>query len=222
MKNPIKITLASLSMATAIGIFAPSANAAITWTISPDANAMAFGVTVVDGTAQIGSADSGTQPTGIYGAGFTTTGTSFNMNFDADLYTWDSYNAPVGGGTGWYDAFIVTVSTTDFYWNLAPTDPVATGPSTWAWGGTNYADGILESYITAPGGYDNIQMTSATPTTFYVSLVLDTKSSPHTDTLHPSWGSFHVSPVPEPETYAMLLAGLGLMGFTARRRKNNA
>jgi hypothetical protein len=30
------------------------------------------------------------------------------------------------------------------------------------------------------------------------------------------------SPVPEPETYAMLLAGLGLMGFTARRRKNNA
>ena len=27
------------------------------------------------------------------------------------------------------------------------------------------------------------------------------------------------SPVPEPETYAMLLAGLGLIGFTARRRK---
>ncbi len=28
--------------------------------------------------------------------------------------------------------------------------------------------------------------------------------------------------VPEPETYAMLLAGLGLMGTIARRRKNNA
>lgn len=28
------------------------------------------------------------------------------------------------------------------------------------------------------------------------------------------------APVPEPETYAMLLAGLGLMGFMARRRKN--
>jgi Protein of unknown function (DUF1566)/PEP-CTERM motif len=29
-----------------------------------------------------------------------------------------------------------------------------------------------------------------------------------------------VSAVPEPETYAMLLAGLGLIGFTARRREN--
>jgi hypothetical protein len=26
--------------------------------------------------------------------------------------------------------------------------------------------------------------------------------------------------VPEPETYAMFMAGLGLMGFMARRRKN--
>jgi len=30
---------------------------------------------------------------------------------------------------------------------------------------------------------------------------------------------FVLSPIPEPETYAMLLAGLGLMGFIARRRK---
>ena len=30
-----------------------------------------------------------------------------------------------------------------------------------------------------------------------------------------------VSPVPEPETYAMLLAGLGLVGFMVRRRKTN-
>lgn len=29
-------------------------------------------------------------------------------------------------------------------------------------------------------------------------------------------------PVPEPESYAMILAGLGLIAFTARRRKNNS
>jgi DNA-binding beta-propeller fold protein YncE len=31
--------------------------------------------------------------------------------------------------------------------------------------------------------------------------------------------AYSLAPVPEPETYAMLLAGLGLLGFTARRRK---
>ncbi len=31
--------------------------------------------------------------------------------------------------------------------------------------------------------------------------------------------SLHALPVPEPETYAMLLAGLGIMGMLARRRK---
>jgi hypothetical protein len=31
-----------------------------------------------------------------------------------------------------------------------------------------------------------------------------------------------VSSVPEPETYAMLLAGLGLLGFAGRRRKQQA
>ena len=31
---------------------------------------------------------------------------------------------------------------------------------------------------------------------------------------------YSLAPVPEPETYAMLLAGLGLLGFTARRRKS--
>lgn len=35
-------------------------------------------------------------------------------------------------------------------------------------------------------------------------------------------GNVSINAVPEPETYAMLLAGLGLVGFTARRRKNSA
>jgi hypothetical protein len=34
-------------------------------------------------------------------------------------------------------------------------------------------------------------------------------------------GEIVVSPVPEPQTYAMLLIGLGLVGFSARRRKND-
>lgn len=32
-------------------------------------------------------------------------------------------------------------------------------------------------------------------------------------------GRFTVTPIPEPETYALMLAGLGALGFVARRRK---
>jgi len=35
-------------------------------------------------------------------------------------------------------------------------------------------------------------------------------------------GNAAISPVPEPETYAMLLIGLALLGFTARRRNMNS
>lgn len=35
----------------------------------------------------------------------------------------------------------------------------------------------------------------------------------------PNGGGFGPSPVPEPETYSMLLGGLGLLGFMARRRR---
>ncbi len=34
-------------------------------------------------------------------------------------------------------------------------------------------------------------------------------------------GSVNISAVPEPKTYAMLLAGLGLLAFTARRRRTS-
>lgn len=39
---------------------------------------------------------------------------------------------------------------------------------------------------------------------------------------NPRLGGFNITPVPEPETYGMLLAGLGLVGFMARRKRANA
>jgi hypothetical protein len=37
----------------------------------------------------------------------------------------------------------------------------------------------------------------------------------------PDHGDISISPVPEPETYAMMLVGLALLGLSARRRRNN-
>jgi len=38
---------------------------------------------------------------------------------------------------------------------------------------------------------------------------------------NPSQDQLFITPVPEPEIYAMMAAGLGLMGFVARRRKQS-
>jgi len=50
----------------------------------------------------------------------------------------------------------------------------------------------------------------------------DGDGSPFNDSVSLGEVAFSVSAVPEPETYAMLLAGLGLLGFAARRRQQNA
>lgn len=73
------------------------------------------------------------------------------------------------------------------------------------WSGTGYApatDGAW--YFTMDFGYQGASYKGGT---MYAWAVRDGQS---------------VSAVPEPETYAMLLAGLGLLSFTARRRKLEA
>ena len=47
-----------------------------------------------------------------------------------------------------------------------------------------------------------------------------TSASGHDDTVDPT--AAVTAPVPEPETYALLLAGVGVLGFVARRRKTRA
>ena len=46
-------------------------------------------------------------------------------------------------------------------------------------------------------------------------LALHIQSTIFTDS-----SAWYISPVPEPETYGMLLAGLGLLGFTLRRQRS--
>ena len=76
MKKSIKATVAALGMVAMTVAVVPNAQA-LSWTLSPDANTLAFGVTVVAGLNQVNFADSASQPPGIYGAGFTISATRF-------------------------------------------------------------------------------------------------------------------------------------------------
>lgn len=190
----------------------------INWVSSPDANEISFGQTVVTGVNEINLNSSASQPIGIFGAGFTLTSKNVDVNFDSDLYSWDSYSPSTTAGTGYWDAFVVMISDVDYYWNLGGlSNPITADASTFVWGGDNYLDGILDNYTTAPGSGDTVSANSGAATQWYVSFVLDTKTPP-ADTNYPSWGSFHVD-VPEPSTVLLLGAGLIGLSFAGSRKR---
>jgi len=74
-----------------------------------------------------------------------------------------------------------------------------------------------------PDLYNNQDLPTTLPS-FHGRLALDFVPTGNTNlSLTPGsifFDGLSVTPVPEPETYAMLLAGLGLLGWHARRRKS--
>ena len=85
------------------------------------------------------------------------------------------------------------------------------------WNGNNVID--LNSFLTASTKSAGWVLTDATGINDNGWIV--------GDAVNAQLGETHafelsISPVPEPETYGMMLAGLGLFGFIAYRRKNDS
>ena len=81
----------------------------------------------------------------------------------------------------------------------------------------NGDDTLLATSVT-PGGSSLALAWTASPTGSYY-LAVGGISNGEQGGIYT--GAISVTVVPEPETYAMMLAGLGALGFLARRRRNN-
>jgi hypothetical protein len=132
-------------------------------------------------------------------------GDSFNIDHMNDTFA-DHFTFSVSGLPADFDAIVSSISRT------AQTGLDITGLSLFTGGGTQVATGgVLQS-----GGIDVWTMTSnLLPVGDYYIQVSGKMMSATSGSFG---GAVMLAPVPEPAAYGMMLAGLGLVGFMARRR----
>ena len=139
-----------------------------------------------------------------------------------DLYGGLSWNGSPPNGPVAYTgqeaaAFLFGGLASDYVISTVGSDPGAANHSAWydviGYGpkifADNYSSKYLGQYYGPTNGYGSTSDGAAS------ALVKDNAAGQNAVNY-----AFRIAPVPEPETYAMLLAGLGLMGGIARRRKS--
>ena len=165
---------------------------------------------------------------GFSGAGTQTLGNPFTSftsgNFTSLDYTLYGYNGPAASfgldaanNPTTTASGAVALATGSLLQGTVSTSPATTSysPSANASVTFNVAAG-QSAFFTSPVPFYNSAFAAFTNTTSQVNAI-----SPTEFTIRQGGGAFNFAPVaaiPEPETYALMLAGLGVIGFTARRR----
>ena len=186
MKKLIATVLTVLLLSMGLGVSAVCASPG--WVTNPDPNAE---VSVTGDTITLGIAnklEGEQQPMAVHGATLELPpAEQIYVEFDYDLYTWDSYNP----SWGYFDSFSISVSQGK-YWDLDLTDPInASDPLSlgFIWGGTEWGDGVLETMT----GSAATTMTASTASPNYLNVVLDTATPPANNGNYPSWGTFEIT-----------------------------
>jgi len=133
-------------------------------------------------------------------------GASFGMNNNDDTFL-DQFTFTVGAVPSNLDAIVSSISRT------ADTGLNITGLSLYGSTGTLVTSGNMSQ----TGAIDVWTLT--TDNLASGDYYLQVSGNMVSDTAGSFGGSVMLAPVPEPETYGMMLAGLGLLGFMSRRRK---
>lgn len=121
-----------------------------------------------------------------------------------------------GSGSGFvFDTFTFTLSEMS---NLRIDVTDLKFPPTWSFG--NFGIALLDSTFNKIGGAngtDGLSFSGLAAGTYALAVTGFTSGS-----MGGAYaGVLAAAPVPEPETYALMLAGLGIVGFIASRRRNN-
>ncbi len=147
------------------------------------------------------------------------------LNADSPTADIQAFGAPYGG------TFLAAGPAATSPAVLTLTSPTASFIS-FLWGSPDTYNTLTvttsaNTYTFVPGGVGGLTFTTVTGNQSYAQYVGFTTSGGETLkslTFASSQNAFEaanfsVTPVPEPETYALMLAGLGVLGFVARRRK---
>lgn len=190
---------ANLAATNTFGVSGINANGTMTWNTAQSwiagmnaANYLGYNDWRLPITMQPDASCSGYSIVESYG--YNCTGSEMGHLYHTDLGNLGTYNTSWAYQPGW---------------GLTNTGPFSNVQSDYYWSGTEYAlnTGAAWFFHTRGGRQDAL---GKGEDYIYAWVVRDGDSPVVT------------SPVPEPETYTMLLTGLGLLSFTARRRKQSA
>jgi len=147
-------------------------------------------------------------PTPQFGSNATLTGTPGSMLFGGDIYTFNSianFTATLDASSGVFDVYLRAATQGNFLSTTATLNGIS-ATSVLAYS-SSASQGVEQevywkwSDVTAGESY-TFKFSAAAPHVLLDQVSLST-----------------VAAVPEPETYAMMMAGLGLVGFMSRKRR---
>lgn len=134
------------------------------------------------------------QPRSYHGAAtLLSPASQYVINFDYDLYSWDSYITKTEAGKGYWDSFSISVSSQPI-WQVSLSDPITPDnlPGLgFIWGGAKWSDHTLKHVK----GSDKIIVPGNPSADNYLNVVLNTDSMPDADEYYPSWGTITIKSV---------------------------